>query len=262
MIRLIATDIDGTLLNHQGQLPPENAAALREATARGVLLALVTVRKRDSTERIAHEIGVPCAKICQGGATIYDEHGVLLRESPIDMELALAIAAFADEHGIPMMTTLDERNYYAPGARSPIYQDMPGEYVERNVDAITAAPTRMMALGERASTLLSERFGAHAVRVVRHYRNGELLDAVFTAPEAAKHVALALLCRRLGLALADVLALGDSESDMAMLRECGVGVAMGDAHPPVLAAADWVAPPADEAGVGAAVRKFVLNVEC
>jgi hydroxymethylpyrimidine pyrophosphatase-like HAD family hydrolase len=58
---------------------------------------------------------------------------------------------------------------------------------------------------------------------------------------------------------ADVLALGDAEADIGMLRLAGVGVALGNAHALVKAAADWVAPDAADAGVAAAVRRFVLE---
>jgi HAD superfamily hydrolase (TIGR01484 family) len=262
MIRLIATDIDGTLLNHRGELPQENAAALSAARELGIRLALVTVRKRDSTHYIAQLLNIPCAMICQGGATVYDEDGAQLGETPIAIEVAREIASYADMHGMALITTVGERNYYAPGIALSIHQQVAGASVASNVAALVAAPTRIMVYGAREVLQLSSRFAGGGVRIVRHYRAGELIDAVFTAPEAAKDAALAILCRRWQIGLADVLALGDSESDMEMLRAAGVGVAMGDAHPPVLVAADWVAPPADEAGLAAAVRRFVLNVKC
>src|SRR5690349_4189273 len=105
MIKLIITDIDGTLLDHHGDLPPGNAEALAAALACGSRLALATIRKRDSTERIAQQLGLPCTLACQGGATIYDERGAELRALTIPIELARAIAALADEHRLPLLTT-------------------------------------------------------------------------------------------------------------------------------------------------------------
>jgi 5-amino-6-(5-phospho-D-ribitylamino)uracil phosphatase len=68
-----------------------------------------------------------------------------------------------------------------------------------------------------------------------------------------------MLCRQWAIAPADVLALGDAEADIGMLRLAGVGVAVGNAHALVKGAADWVAPDAADAGVAAAVRRFVID---
>ena len=105
-MKLIITDIDGTLLDHSGDLPPGNAEALAQASERGVRLALATVRKRDSAELIARQIGLPCALIGQGGATIHDEAGTELHTATIPFDLAWAIAALADEHRLPLLTTV------------------------------------------------------------------------------------------------------------------------------------------------------------
>ena len=102
-------------------------------------------------------------------------------------------------------------------------------------------------------------FAAAPLRFVRHYRpDGTLYDAVITHVDASKETALALLCRRWSIDPAEVLALGDAESDIGMIRAAGIRVALGDAHPLVRKTADWVAPDAGAAGLSAAVRRFVL----
>jgi hydroxymethylpyrimidine pyrophosphatase-like HAD family hydrolase len=103
-------------------------------------------------------------------------------------------------------------------------------------------------------------FADAPLRFVRHYHSdGTLADAAITHAGATKEAALGLLCQRWAIDPADVLAIGDAEADIGMLRLAGVGVAVGNAHPSVRAAADWVAPSAAEAGVAAAVRRFVLG---
>jgi 5-amino-6-(5-phospho-D-ribitylamino)uracil phosphatase len=107
-----------------------------------------------------------------------------------------------------------------------------------------------------------KRFADAPLRFVRHYRpDGTLYDAAITHADATKETALAFLCRAWAIDPSQVLALGDSESDIGMIRMAGVGVAVGNAHPPVKAAADWIAPSAGEAGLAAAVRRFVLRDE-
>lgn len=260
MIELIASDIDGTLLDRYGDLPPGNLAALGEAAARGVRLALATVRKRDAAESVVRRLGAPCALICQGGATIYDAQGAPLCVRAIPLDLARAIAALADQHRLPLLTTIDELNYYAPGSHPPAYIDTSGVDIESCLGAISAPPTRFIIRGERGVKLLMEAFAGAPLCVARHYRDdGTLHDAVITSVGATKESALAFLCESWGIAPANVLAIGDAEADIGMIRLAGVGVAVGNAQPSVRIAADWVAPSAGDGGVGAAVRRFVLG---
>jgi HAD superfamily hydrolase (TIGR01484 family) len=258
-MQLIITDIDGTLLDHRGDLPPGNAEALAAALARGARLALATIRKRDSTERVAQQLGLPCALACDGGATIYDERGAELRALTIPLDLARAIAALADEHRLPLVTTIEGINYYTPDSHPATHIFAPGRDVTRALDALDRPPARLIVRGAAGVELLMRAFADAPLRFVRHYRpDGTLHDAAITHIDATKESALAFLCRAWGIAPEQALALGDSESDIGMIRIAGVGVAMGDAHAEVRAAADWVAPRAGEAGLAAAVRRFAL----
>jgi hydroxymethylpyrimidine pyrophosphatase-like HAD family hydrolase len=260
VIKLIITDIDGTLLDHRGDLPPGNAEALVAALGRGARLVLATIRKRDSTERVAQQLGLPCALVCQGGATIYDERGAELRTLTIPLDLARALAALADEHGLPLLATVDEQNYYTLGAQPARYLVTSWREVHNNLDALVGAPTRFMVRGAAGVELLMRAFADAPLRFVRHYRpDGTLHDGAITHIDATKESALKFFCRQWAIDPAQVLALGDSESDIGMIRMAGVGVALGDAHAEVRAAADWVAPRAGESGLAAAVRRFVLT---
>ena len=261
MIRLIATDIDGTLMEPGTTVPEGNRAALRAASKRGVRIALATVRTRLTAARIVEEIGVPCDLVCQGGAVVYDADGRLLHEVVIPLDLARDLAAFGDEHGLGLLTTLDGHHNWGPGYVS----GLPGvpksrEVFATNLATVTRAPTRFMVTGERGVNLLLERYGGAGLHIVRHLRpDGSIIDAAITASGGTKEDGLAVLCRGLGIGLGEVLALGDAEADIGMIRAAGVGVAVANAPPEVRAAADWVAPSAGECGVAAAVERFVLR---
>jgi HAD superfamily hydrolase (TIGR01484 family) len=260
-MKLIITDIDGTLLDIHGDLPPGNSAALREAAERGVRVALASIRKRDSTERVAQELGLSCALVCDGGATIYDEGGAQLRHLTIPLALAREIATLADERRLPLLSTIDEVNYYTPGSHPAPHIVTAGVDVQSSLEALQAPPSRLIVREAEGVELLMREFAHAPLRFVRHYRpDGTLADAVITHADATKESALVFLCERWGIAPADVLALGDAEADIGMLRLAGVGVAVGNAHPEVKAAADWVAPSAGDGGLAAAVRRFVHGI--
>ncbi len=260
MIRLIISDIDGTLIGPDGVLPPENVVALGLAAARGVRLAMATIRKRDSAEQVARRLGIACTLVCDGGATIYDPCGTRLHSLSIPLDLARALAALADAHQLPLLTTIDDLNYYTPGSHPAAHIAANGVDVDTALAALDHPPSRFIVRGELGVELLMRAFADAPLSFVRHYRaDGTLADAAITYAGATKEAALAVICRQWALALADVLALGDAEADIGMLRLAGVGVAVGNAHASVKAAADWVAPSAAEAGVAAAVRRFVLD---
>jgi hypothetical protein len=261
LIRLIATDVDGTLMPPGGTVPAENREALRAAAERGVHLALATVRFRPSALRVVEALGIPCHLVSQGGATVYDPDGRLLHETVIPLDLAREVAAFADASGVGLLTTIDGEHRFGPGY---VY-GLPGlppppPPLASNLVALTKAPTRFMATGPRSVDLLLERFSGAPLRIVRHHRpDGSVVDCAVTHVSASKEAGLAALCAGLGVGMDEVLALGDAEADVGMLRAAGVGVAVANAPEHVRAAADWVAPSAAECGLAAAVRRFVLD---
>src|SRR5215213_10882076 len=260
MIKLIISDIDGTLIGPDGILPSENVVALGLAAARGVRLAVATIRKRDSAEQIALRLGVACTLVCDGGATIYDEYGTRLYSQSIPLELARELAALADAHKLPLLTTIDELNYYTPGSHPAAHIVAQGVDVASAVAALDRPPSRFIVRGALGVELLMRTFADAPLSFVRHYHaDGTLADAAITHAGATKAEALAWLCQQWALDSAEVLALGDAEADIGMLQLAGVGVAVGNAQASVKAAADWIAPDAANAGVAAAVRRFVLD---
>jgi hypothetical protein len=260
VITLIISDIDGTLLDEQGELPGENIAAFAEVAGRNVRIVLASIRKRDSAEYIARQLGLPCALICQGGATIYDADGSPLRDVSIPLDIALTIATLADTHKLPLLTTINETNYFGPGSPEPRFITAAGIYPERNIDIVTHPPTRFIVRGAVGVQLMMEHLANAPVRIVRHYNSdGTLYDAAITHINATKEIAFAFLCEHWQMTPEQALALGDAEADIGMLQMAGVGVAMGNAHPSVKAVADWVAPAATEAGAAAAVRRYALS---
>jgi HAD superfamily hydrolase (TIGR01484 family) len=260
MIRLIISDIDSTLLGPQGDLPAENVAALRAAVRRGVRVSLATIRKRDATLPVVDALGIPCTLACNGGATIFDEQGAQLRALTIPLDLARSVATLSDRHELPLVTTIEEVNYYTPGSQPAAHIVTSGVDVLSSLDALDRPPARFIVRGEYGANLLMRAFEFAPLRFVRHFRSdGTLHDATITHADATKESALDFLCRQWAIAPSEVLALGDAEADIGMLRLAGVGVAVANAHPSVLAAADWVAPDASLGGVGAAIWRFVLE---
>lgn len=261
MIRLIATDLDGTLLDSAGRIPVANRIALARAVDSGVRLVLATARKLQSTRAVADLLALPCASIMHNGARTHDWSGAERRHYRLQPELAHAIASFADARGVGLIITVDEVNYYGGQARM-LHREPDDLVVPTNVDALVGPPTRIIAVGGAGIDMLCEQWGAAADSVVVHRyfsRVSALESAVLTHPQATKVAALAELCAEHGVDRQEVIALGDAEADAEMLRWAGVGVAMGDAMEEARAAADWIAPSHDAAGVAAALERYICR---
>jgi len=260
MIRLIATDLDGTLLDSLDQVPQANRDALARAVEQAVLLVLVTARKVSTTTAVAAELNLPCARIMHSGARTVDWNETELRHFRLPPEMAAAIADAADAVDLDLITTVDEVNYYAGSTHA--LAGLHDVLVPSNRDALVDAPTRMIAAGREGIERLHDQLGTLVQQVqVHRYRSrvGGLESAVITHPRATKVDALAELCAYHGVDAAQVLALGDAEIDVDMLQWAGVGVAMGNGMLEARDAAQWIAPSNDDGGVAAAVERFVLR---
>lgn len=260
MIRLVATDLDGTLLDSSGTVPTANRQALAEAVEQGVRVAIATARKASSTNTIIEQLGLPCARIIHNGARMWDWLGAELRHYRLPLALAEQIAMFADRWAIGLIITIDEVNYYAVGARS-MWPGSDDIAVRTNREALVGPPTRIIAAGHDGIDRLCDEFGlvSDSLVVHRYYsRVGAIESVVMTHPRATKAEALAELCQRHAIDSSEVMTLGDAEADAEMLRWAGIGVAMGNAMDEAVAAADWLAPSHDQGGVAAAIERYIL----
>jgi Cof subfamily protein (haloacid dehalogenase superfamily) len=265
MIRLVALDIDGTLLDTSNRLSEANAAAVRETVARGVPVVLATSRWFYLARRTAQELGLTTPLICHNGALVKrpgDEQELLhLR---LDQRFAQETAALGDQRGYRMFTTVDHITYMQPEGRVPPRHLPPDlQVTERHTDAVArGAPTAILVFGEEAVNEICEAFRDGYRQQVNFSRNHSLTFPhylIMTHAQADKGHALELVCRELGVSPQETLAMGDSQADAVMFDLVGYGIAMGNAPAAVQEAAVDVAPPNDEDGVAWALRKYVLR---
>lgn len=263
MIRLLVLDLDGTLLDSQQRLSEVNKAAIARAKSKGIVVVLATARQPRSASRFAQELGLTAPLICHNGALGYQPVGrVELWHFRLDLTCARQIAAYADEHGFELSTTVDGLTYYRqrPGqALGPL--DEEHHVLSSNLAAVVRPPTRIIAHGTEAATAVWHKFNPRLraqVRFDRYYRGDTLYSLTMVSARASKGAAVARLCREWGVNPESMLAIGDSEADLEMFAYAGLSVAMGSAPFTVQAAADAVAPSSDENGVAWALERFAL----
>ncbi|QKW07883.1 Cof-type HAD-IIB family hydrolase [Streptomyces sp. NA04227] len=261
--RLVATDLDGTLLRGDGTVSPRTREALAAVTEAGAAHLIVTGRAVPLTRHILQEIGYRGLAVCCQGGQVYDaDSGRLLSSVTLDRHLAaLALAKIETETG-PLAVAVvrdgtDGEVLLGPGYRTG--ESLRGTPVTE-AGELFAAPLGKVFL--QHPDLDDDELTALARRIA-----GELVGVTLAGPGIVellplgltKATGLRLAARRLGLRGSEAIAFGDMPNDLPMFRWAGHAVAMADAHEEARAAADEVTCSNDEDGVAVVLERLLAE---
>ena len=272
-IRLIAVDLDGTVLNDRKQLTPRTAAALTAAAARGV--EIVPATGRTAAGLPAELLALPGVRyaITSNGARMMDlASGQAVRELYLPRETALAAFDILARYDCMADLFQDGKGYTTAANRAAAYRFVPDNLRDYVLNTRTILPDlrAFIASQERGIEKLTIFFLDEAERQRAWAEVAALgVDVVSSLPlnmeiNAAgvnKGAGLLALAEQLGLPASALMACGDGGNDTAMVAAAGLGVAMANAFPEVKAAAGYVTASNNEDGVALAVEKFVLGKE-
>lgn len=257
--RLIATDLDGTLLRKDETVSERNRLALQRAQETGTMVALVSGRPPRSLRKIAHQAGVTGLAICCNGALIYDlEREAIVSHWPIAPEIASRLIAQLREVAPGVCFGLEFGLRYG---REPTYP-LPPAYARTEMlvdDALALCREPAVKLIAHHPKLTTEALAELASRVAGETALVTYSGIGFIEISAAgvhKAWALEKLCARLGIAASEVIAFGDMPNDLPMLAWAGHGVAVANAHPDVLAQADEITHSNMEDGVALVLEQL------
>ena len=238
--KLVALDVDGTVLDHDGSLPDEVRAAVRSVTDAGVPVVLATGRSWHSTLPVVAALGLSHGpSVCSNGAVLVD----------FPPERIVKAATFDPR------TVIEKVEAHAPGTLIAVEEigrgyrltghfpagDLTGEMIIEDAEQLSSRPVTRIILrdpdrSDHDFIALAEQLGLHGVQYYVGY--SAWLDI---APEGVtKASGLAEVVAELGVSAADVLAVGDGRNDAEMLAWAGRGVAMGQAPAEVRQIADAV----------------------
>jgi hydroxymethylpyrimidine pyrophosphatase-like HAD family hydrolase len=278
VIRLLAIDVDGTLLDGRGVVPPANLDALHEAARRGLHLVVVTGRSLPFACQAVDALPDPLILICYNGAVARARDGQTFAVRPLDPDVARRLLVETRDWRASTLMQFDcdgpgqivvDRLSWDPPNRRGYYARV--SHLVRQVEDLEAAldgppPVQvafngpldeMTALQAHLGTI--DAGGGFAVAMTSYpARNFALVDV--NAPGATKGHALADVARQLGVARHEVFAIGDNHNDIDMLQWAGTAVVMGNAEPELLALGFPVTGRHDEAGLAQALREHVLAV--
>ena len=273
-IRLLAVDIDGTLLNSSYQIPPENAAALERAREAGAELVLVTGRRYAFALPIAQQLGTPLWIISSNGAVTKSLEGELFHRNFLPLESARRLCTHMDEFRDAMVLTFDREDRGALVVESlEGFSGAISNWMQKNEafiarispieQCLTCDPVQAMFCGSiaRMRTALA-RLGdpaigpqVHVVRTEYAHRDLAIVDVL--APGCSKGAALERWAGYRGYTREQVMAIGDNYNDVEMLEFAGVPVIMGNASDE-LKQNGWTRTASnDEAGVAQAIAAVI-----
>lgn len=259
--RLIATDLDGTLLRSDGTTSPHTQHVLRTLAGRGVHVVLVTGRPFRRVRDIARELQLAGIAVCANGALLYDlARDEVLEQTVLTAEIAQSLIrqlraeipdiCFAVETG---RSVARETAY----ARVRPTQEGTELVIADAIELAARGATKLIALHP---SLPLEQFFARVRELVADRASVTHAGSPFLEIAAAgvtKAWALSALCERLQVSARDVIAFGDMPNDLPLLEWAGCGVAVANAHPSVLAAASVVTRSNDEDGVALFLERYI-----
>lgn len=263
MIRLVALDLDGTLLGPDFKVAEADSAAVIAARDRGVHIVLCTARWYGVAVRTARRLELRAPIISHNGAHIQEPDGEELFHALVHTDSAREIAAFCDAAGFETYTTVDGVTYMRSRwqdnidpARLPADMRVASTHAEH----VTSPATGLIVFGADGVRAVVDAFATtHPDLAFVEAWGGDNPYVTVTAAGVDKGTGLRFICKHLGVPEQEALAMGDATPDIDMFRVAGIGVAMGNGSDDVKEAAQATAPSNTEGGVAWAIRRFVLE---
>ncbi|MCS0635153.1 HAD hydrolase family protein [Streptomyces sp. LP05-1] len=265
--RLIATDLDGTLLRDDNSVSERTVAALAAAEEAGITVFFVTGRQARWMRVVSDHVHGHGLAICANGAAVVDLRagGRLVEVHPLERPAALRVVeslrreAPGTTFGVELTTGFHHEPDYPPFHLEPGASVAPAEELLSEPEPGAGAPVlKMLARHPELSpdgflTLARAVAGEHAT--ITRSSSTALLE--MSGLGVSKASTLALCCAERGISADEVVAFGDMPNDIEMLSWAGRSYAMGNAHPDVLAAASGRAPGNNEDGVAAVIEELL-----
>ncbi|MGE9923696.1 Cof-type HAD-IIB family hydrolase [Lactobacillus johnsonii] len=284
MIKLIASDMDGTLLNKQMQISSENIAAIKEAQAKGVEFLVATGRAPSESQGILAKAGLHTGFINLNGAMVFNTAGKLIVNEPIPKDQSIKINKLLKDSGFYFEIVAADNVYSDSRLRritnfSDLLVDLNKKLTFKKAVSFAAGSDEIMRIKYVSDfkDLLEKpdfeamkfvAFHPNGPKVFKHIRDeiGKMGDLIVTASsstnieinniKAQKGIALMDYARLQGYQPNEVMAIGDNLNDESMIRMAGVGVAMENAAPEIKKIANLITKSNNDNGVAYAIRHF------
>ena len=269
--RLLAMDMDGTVLNSEKKISPRTDSAIRKALAQGKEVLFATGRCPAEVRTDLKAFPEMNYVLCLSGALVLDlRSGETLADVTIPLPLAERILSIAE--GLDAMVTLyagddvfvehkrrGNMEYFGCQCFAKLYDDC-AVWVENIRQVLDTHAERIHKANIFCHSVEEWRKADEALRgLPLNYASGIPNNYEISPQHVDKGVGLQRLCEATGIPIAQAIAVGDEGNDLAMIRAAGLGVAMGNAPEHIKAEADYVTADCDHDGVAEVIEKYLLD---
>ena len=282
MIKLIASDLDGTLLQDDGSISEETVRMIKEAEQQGIRFMVATGRSYNSAKQAVNRAGLHVPILCMNGANLYDDEDQLLIDTPFDVPMAKEIVNAVDTNKIylemytsngvyapekvqfveMLLTILREKfvGYTDEQIKAHINQRFQEETFTFTDDFIsvlddpTVTPYKLLAFSFDKGDLNALR-QTFANRDDLYVTSSGFDNVEFNHKEATKGHALLAYAKTLGITPDEIMAIGDNENDLPMLTNVKYGVAMDNASDLIKAHVNYTTASNNQHGVKQAIEQ-------
>ena len=262
--RLVATDLDGTLLRRDKSISARTAEVLHRISAEGTRVVLVTGRPIRWLDLVYDQLPEPLTAICANGAVVYDPiSDRVLRADPLAPDLLAEVARRlrAEVPGVSLAVEVTDSREMCHEVDFPVnweYRRADIRAIETPADLLAAPAVKLLARAGAQDPDVFVKVVAGALAGLAEATHSSYSGLIeISAAGVTKAAGLAWYCARYGVTAGDVIAFGDMPNDVPMLTWAGRAVAVANAHPAVLEIADDVAGGNEDDGVAAYLEAFL-----
>lgn len=263
VIRLIASDMDDTLLNSNTKITERTAEAIHKVIKKGIIFLIATGRMYVSVKPFADALGLDVPLVTYNGALVKgSKSGKVYYEHPLKLETALELLAYCKEKGYYIQSYQGDELWVKEAtvfsAEYTRISGIPAKPVGEKLYHPEIAPYKLLAMTkpeefQKVWQDIQHQFAGKVVVTSSRDNFLELMEPGVNKWEAIKAVA-----ESYGISPEEVMCIGDSNNDLSMIENAGIGVAVANAKPAVQAAAKLVTASNDEDGVAKVIEQVVL----
>lgn len=288
LMKLIATDMDGTLLNEKNEVSQENVLAIKMAIEKGIQFVVATGRSYESAVKPLQAVGLTCPIITLNGAATFNLNKQQIRDIPLDVSVCRRILDICQKSNMYVELFIDDRMYstgnehfmdillkmfkniLTESTEDEIRDIIERRFQQEKMQFIKNYEDILTKTNKKIYKLLG--FSIDEVNLQNAYKeleqepgvvitsSGEL-NLEFNHPEAQKGLALESLANSMGIEMKDVMALGDNLNDKSMLQKVGRGVAMGNAVDEIKEVCMFTTKTNNENGVAFAIEEMLKEYD-
>ena len=285
-MKLIVTDLDGTLLNKSHVVSTENERALKKALNKGVNVAIASGRNYGDIKSISNEMGIEPYIISSNGGSVYDKHGRKLKSTYIDKKVGKKIIEWLRKEDFFLEIATEDKVFMEKGWEDILHKeftllknkiDLNEEEYKSYIEAIKSM-NGLQEVNDIVETLDNIDISLISVcsidlerlnKVKEEIEKDNSLSCPFSGKfnfevinkKCTKGDALEFLSEYIGINMEEIITIGDNFNDETMLKMAGVGVAMGNADDKIKKISNFITKDNGEDGVAYAVNKFLDSEE-